>query len=144
MFGKPSHRRSSRAVVTVGAVCALALGTAASPAAAGTHSWNSFGTTKASARCTGDIGSQGRFLHDGDRFWIEDVCGRDGLDAVLLGNVTGDSAPEVVVWATGGGGDENSRSYDVPEGRAVHVRACVGDRADDAYWGCGTWERGVA
>jgi hypothetical protein len=136
------HARTARTrrVATVTVVAALALTVGAPPATAGTHSYNSFGK---SGSCFADIGSQGRFLHDGDRFWIKDECA-DGHHAVLLGTVAGDIAPEVVVWATGGAGSERTRAYNVAEGKQVRVRACVGDQEDDSYWGCGSWERGTA
>ncbi|MFE2046608.1 hypothetical protein ACFXAZ_38000 [Streptomyces sp. NPDC059477] len=133
---------SALRLAAMGGVCALALGFSASPAAAGNHSSLTFGY---SAGCNGasDTGSQGRFLHDGDRFFVGDVC-RDGHSAVLLGTVRGDSAPEVVVWASEGVGDESVESYNVAEGTTVRVRACIGDFADEIYWGCGSWEQGVA
>ena len=135
-----NHRWPAR-LFTVGAAGLLAFGLLTSPALAGTNS--SYSKSGSDYRhCP--IGAQGRFTHTSDHFSIRKVCGLDNRHGVLLGDVRGDSAPEVVVWSDKQSGSANGRDYNVPEGTMVHVRACIGDRDEGTYWRCGPWRNGRA
>jgi hypothetical protein len=139
------HSRLLRGMVATGAACALAWGVAASPASAAASRNSPFSHADGEA-CIGAGDANGRFEHRGDWFKVADMCHLDDPvhGAVILGDTKGNSSPEVVVWDTDGG---NSGSYagkqvNVKEGKRVNIRVCVGDKEEDAYWGCGKWEHG--
>jgi hypothetical protein len=117
-----------------GFAAALFVGFTASPAFAGE---NSDLSTAEGDGCA--VGAEGRFIADGDKFYISDEC-KDGYAGVLLVDKKPFSSArwghDFKVWATGGSGTSNTEIHNLPEGTPLYITACVGKKSTGEFILC--------